>query len=95
LSVVSQIRPPAPTPALLKTKFGAPKRANGRRAERFDLGRVRAVEPERQHGPRRAHRSRPTALSSASCLNIRHHDVHAQTRGDARGLEAEARSPRR
>ena len=24
LSVCSQIRPPAPTPALLKTKFGAP-----------------------------------------------------------------------
>ena len=87
----SQIRPPAPTPALLKTKCGAPKRFARRRAERLDLGRLRDVEPVRQHlGAERADLGRGAV--ERVCLDVGHDDVHAALGGDARGLEAEARA---
>ena len=89
--VCSQISPPAPTPALLKTRCGAPKRRPRRGAERLDLGGLRDVEPERQHlGAERLDLGRGAV--ERVLLHVGHHDVHAAPRGEARGLEAEARA---
>ena len=89
-TVFSQIRPPAPTPALLKTMFGAPKRAFVAAPSASTSAALRDVEPKRQHLG--AHR--PDLGGGAIervLLDVGHDDVHAPLRGDARGLEAEPR----
>ena len=48
-SVCSQIRPPAPTPALLKTKCGAPKRSIVAAPSASTSAALRHVELQRQH----------------------------------------------
>ena len=79
-SVCSQTSPPAPTPALLKTKCGAPKRSIVAAPMRLDLGGLRHVE-------RAGSTCAPSAADLARGqlqrvgLHVGHHDVHARAGG--------------
>ena len=61
------------------------------RTERLEFSRLGHVEAEGEH--RRAEcADLGRGLVERILLHVGHHDVHAQTGGDARGFEAEARA---
>jgi hypothetical protein len=87
----SQTRPPAPTPALLKTKWGAPKRERTSARPRLHLLGAGHIDLAGQHlraGGAHFGRGRVERV----LLHVDQHQVHAQPGANARAFQAEARA---
>ena len=91
LTEFSQTRPPAPTPALLKTKCGAPKRACTACGQGLHLLGAGHIDLAGQHLAPAARQLGGGGIQRV-LLHIDQHQVHAQAGANARALQAEARA---